>query len=256
MTAERAAFAISEDAVLGGRLVLRQPRAGHRVGHDAILLAAATDAQADEHAVDLGAGVGAAGLALAVRIPGLRVTLIEIDRGLATLAATNAQINRHEDRVSVLAADVEDRQALNAAGLGAESVDRVLMNPPFRDATRANLSPDPGRRLAHAAPPGLLERWIAGAAWLLKPNGVLTLIWRADELDAVPTALAGAFGSVTVRPVLPGPGRKPIRVLVRAVKGDCGLAAFRPDLILNDANGRPTAEAEAVLRSGKTLSLV
>ena len=31
----------SEDAVLGGRLVLRQPLKGHRVGHDAILLAAA-----------------------------------------------------------------------------------------------------------------------------------------------------------------------------------------------------------------------
>ena len=35
----------SEDAVLGGRLVLRQPLRGHRVGHDAILLAAATVAQ-------------------------------------------------------------------------------------------------------------------------------------------------------------------------------------------------------------------
>ncbi len=34
----------SEDAVLGGRLVLRQPVRGHRFGHDAILLAAATAA--------------------------------------------------------------------------------------------------------------------------------------------------------------------------------------------------------------------
>ena len=57
----------SEDAVLGGRLLLRQPRAGHRVGHDAILLAAAISARGGDHAVDLGAGVGAAGLALAQR---------------------------------------------------------------------------------------------------------------------------------------------------------------------------------------------
>ena len=54
----------SEDAVLGGRLRLRQPLRGHRVGHDAMLLAAATGARAGEHAVDLGAGVGGAGLAL------------------------------------------------------------------------------------------------------------------------------------------------------------------------------------------------
>ncbi len=65
----------TEDAVLGGRLTLRQPRRGHRVGHDAILLAAATDARAGELAVELGAGVGAAGLALARRVAGLRVTL-------------------------------------------------------------------------------------------------------------------------------------------------------------------------------------
>src|SRR5215212_3979325 len=78
------------DAVLGGKLTLRQPKRGHRVGHDAILLAAATQAQPGEHAVELGAGVGAAGLALAQRVPGLKVTLIEIDAGLATLAGENA----------------------------------------------------------------------------------------------------------------------------------------------------------------------
>ncbi|MFZ0525687.1 MAG: methyltransferase, partial [Xanthobacteraceae bacterium] len=48
----------SEDAVLGGRLVLRQPLHGHRFGHDAILLAAAVPAHAGEHAIELGAGVG------------------------------------------------------------------------------------------------------------------------------------------------------------------------------------------------------
>ena len=79
MSAEPAVLETSEDAVLGGRLRLRQPLRGHRVGHDAILLAAATGAQSGEHAVDLGAGVGGAGLALAARVPGLRVSLVEID---------------------------------------------------------------------------------------------------------------------------------------------------------------------------------
>src|ERR1700694_4598230 len=81
MGAERETIETSEDAVLGGRLRLRQPLRGHRVGHDAILLAAATGARAGEHAVDLGAGVGGAGLALAGRVGGLKVTLGEIDGG-------------------------------------------------------------------------------------------------------------------------------------------------------------------------------
>jgi len=36
----------TEDAVLGGKLLLKQPRRGHRFGHDALLLAAACPARA------------------------------------------------------------------------------------------------------------------------------------------------------------------------------------------------------------------
>jgi tRNA1(Val) A37 N6-methylase TrmN6 len=129
------------------------------------------------------------------------------------------------------------------------------MNPPFHDLRRHNVSPDAGRRLAHAGAPGLLQRWIASAAWLLKPGGVLTLIWRADELAQVLEALAPAFGAITVLPVAPREGSPPIRVLVRAKKGGTGAPAYRPALILNDAQGRPSAAAEAVLRGGQALDL-
>ena len=255
MGAERDRLEISEDAVLGGRLRLRQPLAGHRVGHDAILLAAATAARAGEHAIDLGAGVGAAGLALAVRVAGLKVTLVEIDPALSALAADNARLNKLADRMTALTADVEDTDVLDAAGIARGAADRVLMNPPFRDATRQNVSPDPGRRLAHAAAPGLLPRWIASAAHLLKPQGVLTLIWRADALADVQSALTAAFGGIAVLPVLPRPDASAIRVLVRAVKSGSGANVTYPGLILNDQHGKPTAAAEAVLRGGGTLSI-
>lgn len=247
--------ATSEDAVLGGQLRLRQPLKGHRVGHDAILLAAATGGRSGEHAADLGAGVGASGLALAARVGGLQVTLVEIDVALAALAADNALLNRLDDRVDTHVADVEDAQSLAAAGLTPGTFDRVLMNPPFHDATRQNLSPDPRRRLAHAAAPGLLARWIASAAWLLKPHGVLTLIWRADELAAVRNALAAEFGAVAVLPVLPRPEAPAIRVLVRATKSGAGPEVVCPGFVLNDAQGKPTAAAEAVLRGGEVLTL-
>jgi len=245
----------SEDAVLGGYLRLRQPLAGHRVGHDAILLAAATSGRAGEHAVDLGAGVGAAGLALAARVAGLKVTLVEIDAALCALAADNARLNKLDDRVNVVACDAEDGEALVAAGLSSGCADRVLMNPPFHDASRQNPSPDPRRRLAYAAAPGLLRRWVASAARLLKPQGLLTLIWRADALAEVESALAVEFGSIAVLPVHPRVDAPAIRVLVRAMKSGLGAPLTCPVLILNDQNGRPTAAAEAVLRGGKTLSI-
>ena len=80
MGTDRIAHDVTEDAVLGGRLRLRQPSRGHRVGHDAILLAAAVPARAGEAVLDLGAGVGAAGLALAARVGGIKLTLVEIAR--------------------------------------------------------------------------------------------------------------------------------------------------------------------------------
>jgi tRNA1(Val) A37 N6-methylase TrmN6 len=245
----------TEDAFLGGQLRLRQPKAGHRAGHDAMLLAAATPARSGDRVVDLGAGVGGAGLALAARVGGLHVTLVEIDEMLCALAAENAWLNRLDDRARALLADAEDVQALAAAGLAPASIDRVLMNPPFNDTRRQNVSPDPRRRLAHAGSPGLLPRWVASAAFLLKPQGVLTLIWRADALADVLGALADDFGDIAVLPVLPRPEAAAIRVLVRAVRGGRAVRRDYPALVLNDAAGRPTAAAEAVLRAGDTLSV-
>jgi tRNA1(Val) A37 N6-methylase TrmN6 len=107
----------TEDAVLGGRLRLRQPVRGHRVGHDAILLAAATGARGGEHAVDLGAGVGAAGLALAARVNDVKVTLVEVDPVLCSLAAYNARLNHLDTRVKVIMLDVENANAFERAEL-------------------------------------------------------------------------------------------------------------------------------------------
>jgi len=252
MAADLGALETSEDAVLGGRLRLRQPLRGHRVGHDAILLAAATGGRAGERAADLGAGVGGAGLALASRVTGLDVTLVEIDTTLCALAEENARLNGLESRVRAVVADVAD---LAGAKLTQGTFQRVLMNPPFNDSRRQNVSPDPGRRLAHTGEPGLLMGWVAAAAWLLAPQGVLTLIWRADGLLEVLEALASEFGSMSVLPVYPRQGAPAIRVLVRAVKGSSRKQADYPGVILNDEQGKPTAAAEAVLRAANTLEI-
>jgi len=240
--------------VLGGRLVLRQPRRGHRLGHDAILLAAATGAKAGEHAVDFGAGVGAAGLALAARVPGLAVTLVEIDPALSALAEENIRRNRLAARVRAVALDVTaGARAFAAAGLVPGSAARVLMNPPFNHPAASQASPDPARRRAHVS--AGIAPWLRSAARLLGAGGTLTLIWRADGLADLLAALARGFGAVTVAPVHPRPDAPAVRVLVRAVKGSRAPLALLPGLMLAGADGRPSGEAEAVLRHGAALPL-
>ncbi len=252
MSAERSD--VSEDAVLGGKLVLRQPLRGHRFGHDSILLAAATAAHAGERAVDLGSGVGAAGLALARRVEGLDVTLVEIDPVLAELAAENIARNGLAWLARAVCLDVAaSAAAFSAAGLVQETADHVLMNPPFNSPH--NPSPDRGRRLARTGSRETLALWLKTASRLLRPSGAVTLIWRADGQGEVLAALEAGFGTVAVLPVHPKPGAPAIRVLVRAVKNGRGPLAILPGFVLADADGKPSAEAETVLRAGSALAL-
>jgi tRNA1(Val) A37 N6-methylase TrmN6 len=247
---------LTDDAVLSGRLRLLQPRRGHRFGHDAILLAAATPARDGDRAADLGAGVGAAGLALALRVPGARVTLLDIDRGLAALAATNAERNRLAGRVDAVALDVAASEADFArAGLQSASCDIVLMNPPFNDPDRHQESPDPRRRTAHSLPSAALTQWVGAAARLLRPGGVLTVIFRADGLVDVLDALGHDFGAIVLKPVHPTPGANAIRILAGAVKASRTPLVILPALVLAADDGTPDPEAEAVLRDGATLPL-
>jgi tRNA1(Val) A37 N6-methylase TrmN6 len=244
---------LSDDAALGGRLRLLQPRAGHRFGHDAILLAAAVPARAGDCGVELGAGVGAAGLALAARVAGLRLDLVEIDPALAALAGENAARNGFAERVTTHCLDVAAAQpAFDAIGLAPASRDLVLLNPPFNDPARHAASPDPLRRSAHLG--SSLLPWIEVASRLLRHLGTLTLIFRADGLDEVLACLQADFGATTVLPIYPRPDAAAIRILVGAVKGDGGPLTLCPGLVLN-RSGKPTPEAEAVLRNCAALSL-
>src|SRR5436190_20377969 len=164
----------TEDAFLEGQLRLRQPKSGHRACHDAMLLAASTPARSGDRVVDLGAGVGAAGLALARRVAGIELVLIEIDPGLAALARGNAAANALAADVVVL--DVRsDASAFAAAGLTPDSADVVLMNPPFNDSVRQRASPDKARESAHIGAAATLESWIHAARRSLKSDGILSM---------------------------------------------------------------------------------
>jgi len=244
----------SEDAALGGRLVLRQPRQGHRFGHDAILLAAACSARSSEHLVDFGAGVGTAGLAVARRVNNLAVTLLEIDPTLVALARENAARNDLAGRVRAVGLDIgASATAFAAARLLPGTVDHVIMNPPFN--APQNPSPHSGRRLAHSAAGDTLASWLKAASRLLRPAGAVTLIWRADGLDAALASVSASFGAIVVLPIHPKPDTPAVRVLVRAVKSSRSPLSLLPGIVLADQMGKSTPEADAVLRGAAVLVL-
>ncbi|MBR0869139.1 methyltransferase [Bradyrhizobium tropiciagri] len=237
---------VTEDGFLGGQLRLRQPRSGHRAGHDAILLAAATPAQPGDRVVELGSGVGAAGLAVARRVGGIALALVEIDPALAELARNNAAANAIPGDVIVL--DVEaDASAFAAAGLGPDSADVVLMNPPFNDPARHRASPDEARERAHVATATTLAAWVHVARRILRSNGRLAMIWRADGIGEVLAALDRGFGSLEILPVHADATSPAIRILVRATKGGRAPTRLHAALLLNEKPGVPNKWVQEIL---------
>jgi len=245
---------VTEDAFLGGKLRLRQPKSGHRAGHDAMLLAAATPARPGDRVADLGSGVGAAGLAVAKRVNRIELVLAEIDERLVELARANARVNAVA--VEALVLDVTSTaERYASAGLVPDSVDVVIMNPPFNDASRHRASPDRAREVAHVAAAETLQGWIHAARRILKSGGNLVIIWRADGIAEVLKALDRGFGGLVILPVHADAASPAIRVLVRATKGGRAPAQLLAAFLLNDEAGRPTAYAERLLAGEAVLPL-
>ena len=241
----------SEGTLLGGRVKLRQPVTGYRVAIDPVFLAAAVPAVSGDRVLDVGCGVGAAALCVAARIVGCRVTGIERDRELVRLANYNIALNGLANQVSVMAGDLlAPPPRLEPGGF-----DHVLANPPHLAAGTATPPPDLARAAAHVEGEADLAAWIRFLLAMTRPKGSLTVIHRADRLDALLGQLSGRAGEIVVFPLWPGAGKSAKRVILRARKGIAAPTRLAPGLILHEPDGRYTAAAEAVLREGAGLTL-
>lgn len=252
--------ATTTDLLLGGRFAVVQPARGHhRAGTDALLLAAAVPAETTGLVVDLGAGCGTAGLAVAARCPAATVALVEREPLLAHLARAALALPENAGfagRVRVVAADIGAPEAERvAAGLARGGAACVVLNPPFHAPGAVRVSPQAGRAAAHVLAPAGLERWLRTAAWALAPGGSVAVIFPADGLDRLLAALAGRFGAVAIRPVHPRAGAPAIRVVVRAGLGSRGPMRLCDRLVLHAGTGSAwTAEAEAIFRDAAPLA--
>ena len=238
-----AASDVTHDGFLDRRLTIAQPASGFRAGHDSVLLAAAVPAGADSALLELGAGVGVASLCVAARVAECRVTGIELDPELVALAEENAARNGLAARVRFISGDVM------STDLGGARFDHVFFNPPFHPVT-GRPSPDAGRARATHDGDDALSRWTMRAMACTKPGGTVSVIMRADRLDAWRTATDCA---VTALPLLPRTGATPKRIIARLNPGEPRSFQLAQPFVLHEADGKPTAEAERVLRHGEAL---
>ena len=240
---------MSEDRLLGGRVLLRQALGGYRAGLDAALLAAACDAPDNARVLEAGCGAGGALLAAATRRAAVMFTGLERDPEFLALAKLNIAQNHLADRVEVVLGDV--RQPFKALGL--TPFDSVMANPPFFDDPTALRPPSPAKHGAWMADGGL-PAWTSFLLKSVREGGTITLIHRADRLADILALLAVKAGSFQIRPIHPHADAPAKRVLVRAIKTGKAPLQLLPPLVLHPREGaKHTDQTEAILRGEAAL---
>jgi tRNA1(Val) A37 N6-methylase TrmN6 len=225
------------DAFHRGAFHIVQPKGrGHRSGMDAMLLASLVADDRQIRVADLGAGAGAAGIAVASRLERAEVVLFERSAEMANFAVKSLALPENErfaGRVSVVEADVTfTGKARNEAGLVDDSFNHVIMNPPFNDGSD-RLTPDALKAEAHAMTDGLFESWIRTAGAILIPGGQLSLIARPQSIADIIAACGRRFGGMEITPVHPRKGENAVRILVTAVKGSRARLTLRAPLVMH-----------------------
>lgn len=249
---EEAEERVTEDAILGGRVTLLQPLQGFRAAVDPVFLAACVPAGEKDQVLDCGTGTGAAAFALAARVADISVTGIDLQPELIALAARAAVRNDLEDRVDFHVIDIADP----TKSMRTRLFDHVMSNPPFLDARTGQTPKDKARALASVESTADLKTWLMFMGARLRDGGTLTVIHRHDRIPEIISILGESFGRMTQLDLQPVDDGRPVkRAIIQAVKGAESTGVDKKRLVVHDASGGFTAEADAVLRDAMPLAM-
>ena len=227
----------TDDAILNGRILIRQPRKGYRVAMDPMVLASQVNVQENQKVLDVGCGVGAISLILKSRVPSASITSIDINRSMCDLCRYNSQKNGLD--LDVQNMDLEtfcaSKSNFNQRNRGSEAnnfdnlnksdqkscndtlYDHVVTNPPFFKKESSRISE---AKLVANFETLELSRWICLSLKLLKPHGIFSMIHEPSRIFEILAAIKGRAGSITIIPVYSHQqSEKAVRIIVQCVKG-------------------------------------
>lgn len=208
--------------IMGGRVKIM--RGIYNPTSDAVWLAAFVEG-APKTVLDVGCGTGAVALCLAVRMPDIQITALDISPEMLAGAEQNFALNNR--KAEFIQADILSWHT-------AQTFDLVITNPPYFHGTPAHHNAHHNADLA-----GWAKKCIAR----VKPNGTFATIVDATEAATVLAEIANHCGDIKILPLF-GAKNSAERVLLSGRVGHVPKTTIMAEMPMNNA---------AVLRDGASV---
>ena len=245
---------LSNDAFLGGKLRLLQPKRGFRSGIDSVLLAASITASPGDKVLDIGTGVGTVLFCVMKRIKPLIAFGIELQEEYYSLAQKNAVSNKLKAKMLL-----GDFQSVENE-LGNCAFDQIFFNPPYYLENSYKRSGNQALELANIEKPGSLESMLRFSLKRCKPYGFITLIHRPARLGQILSVLEKGSGDIKILPILSAGRDSTFRIIVRARKSAKGETKLLDTLNLFESTNtesdsrKYSSQVLDILERGKVLA--
>jgi tRNA1(Val) A37 N6-methylase TrmN6 len=173
----------------------------------------------------------------------LSVTGVELQAEAAALAEKAAGENGLTDRLVFRQGDIRDIRGLLPAG----SFDLVVCNPPYYPPDSGAVARDAAIRAARSETDCTLADVCLAAAYLLRWGGSFCLVHKPERLTDLLCALREhGLEPKRLREVCKTAGAPPSLVLLEGRRGGRPGLTVEPPLLLQTADGAPTAELNAI----------
>ena len=219
------------DQLFDGRLKIIQKKEGYRFSVDAILLAHFASLIEASSIIDLGTGSAIIPLVLARKSAAPSIVGVEVQEQLAAMARRTIALNGLTDRISILHNDLRKVRDY----LKPSSFDLVVCNPPYYPVTEGRINPDSEKAIARHEIMATLKDVAAASHYLVKPEGVITIIFPAKRIiDLLDTLKQTGITPKRLRMIHSTCQSEGKLVIIEAVKvGSPELAVEKPFLIYN-----------------------
>lgn len=214
-----------------------------RPGTDTFLLSSLPRVKPGLRVCDLGSGTGLLGLLLLQRQSGLQVTGVEIQETAVRLAEKAAAENDLTSRLTFYLDALQNVKAHFQTG----SFDLVVCNPPYYPPNSGAISTKDAMRTARSESDCTLEDVCVSAAYLLRWGGSFCLVHKPERLtDLLCSLRQAAIEPKRLRFVCKTAEAAPSLVLVEGRRGGKPGLTIEAPLILQNPDGTPTAEVDAI----------